>query len=141
MAYPDENKTYVMAPTSLRMADIRILHGMVSSTFEGLTQEEVRDFERACNIADPRYGDNPEGAMDYLKEQGWRIFGTLRKRTMTTADVADQLGISVRRVQALINDRQLPAEKHGRDYVVYASDVEEFSQRERPAHRPTKGKT
>lgn len=53
---------------------------------------------------------------------------------LTTAQVAAELGISVRRVQALIWSGQLPAEKVGRDWVIQQSDLEMV--RERQPGRP-----
>jgi len=37
---------------------------------------------------------------------------------ITTAEAARQLGVSTRRVQALIKARRLPAEKVGRDWLI-----------------------
>ena len=37
---------------------------------------------------------------------------------LTTKDVAERLGVSVRRVHALIQDGRLPAQKFGRDYMI-----------------------
>ena len=140
MAYPNPNTITVQAPTSKRVAEIRLLYSMASGAFEGFTSDEARQFEMAKNIADPRYGNNPEGAVNFLIEHGWEVFGALRKRTMTTIETANHLGVTVRRVQALIENGQLTAEKHGRDYVLFYSDVEEFAQKERPSHRPTRSK-
>ncbi len=43
---------------------------------------------------------------------------------LTTKDAAEKLGVSVRRVQALINNGNLPAQKLGRDYVIQESDLD-----------------
>ena len=42
----------------------------------------------------------------------------------TTKQTAKILGITPRRVRALINAGRLPAEKHGRDWVIKPKDLE-----------------
>ncbi len=42
---------------------------------------------------------------------------------LTTKETAKKLGVSVRRVQAMITDGVLPAQKIGRDYVIKESDL------------------
>lgn len=42
---------------------------------------------------------------------------------LTTKETADKLGVSIRRVQAMITDGVLPATKLGRDYVIKESDL------------------
>jgi excisionase family DNA binding protein len=42
---------------------------------------------------------------------------------LTTAQAADQLGVTVRRVQALINAGRLPAQKVGRDWLIEEKDL------------------
>lgn len=42
---------------------------------------------------------------------------------LTTKQVADKLGITARRVQALITDGKLPAIKIGRDYLIKEKDL------------------
>jgi excisionase family DNA binding protein len=42
---------------------------------------------------------------------------------ITTAQAAERLGISVRRVQELINSQRLPAQQFGRTYVVNEEDL------------------
>ncbi len=44
-------------------------------------------------------------------------------KTLTTIEAADSLGITPRRVRALIQSGQLPAEKKGRDYLVNEKDL------------------
>jgi excisionase family DNA binding protein len=43
---------------------------------------------------------------------------------LTTKEVAERLGVSVRRVHALIQDERLPAQKFGRDYMIQEKDLE-----------------
>ncbi|HEX8141408.1 MAG TPA: helix-turn-helix domain-containing protein [Pyrinomonadaceae bacterium] len=42
---------------------------------------------------------------------------------LTTKQVAEKLGITPRRVQALIEAERLPAEKIGRDYLIREKDL------------------
>lgn len=42
---------------------------------------------------------------------------------LTTKEVAERLGVSVRRVHALIQDARLPAQKFGRDYLINEKDL------------------
>ncbi len=42
---------------------------------------------------------------------------------LTTAEVAAELGKSIRHVQWLITEGKLPAEKAGRDYFIEAEDL------------------
>lgn len=42
---------------------------------------------------------------------------------LTTKEVAERLGVSVRRVHALIEAGRLPAEKYGRDYLIDEKDL------------------
>jgi excisionase family DNA binding protein len=55
---------------------------------------------------------------------------------LTTRDVAERLGVSLRHVQTLIKQGKLPAEKLGRDYVVKESDLKLVQRR--PKGRPPK---
>jgi excisionase family DNA binding protein len=55
---------------------------------------------------------------------------------LTTKEVADLLGITTRRVTALIQAHQLPAEKFGRDYLINPKDLKLVSNRK--AGRPRK---
>ena len=59
-------------------------------------------------------------------------------RMLTTRDAAARLGLSVRRVNDLIQQGQLPAQKLGRDYVIDEKDVERVSKVERKRGRPRK---
>ena len=60
-------------------------------------------------------------------------------KLLTTKETADKLGVSVRRVQAMITDGSLPASKLGRDYVIKESDLEVV--KDRKPGRPAKDKT
>jgi excisionase family DNA binding protein len=42
---------------------------------------------------------------------------------LTTSEVAARLGVTVKRVQAMIRDERLPAEKRGRDYFIKEADL------------------
>jgi excisionase family DNA binding protein len=55
---------------------------------------------------------------------------------LTTKEVAGRLGVSVRRVHALIQDGRLPAEKYGRDYLINERDLKLVA--ERKPGRPRK---
>jgi excisionase family DNA binding protein len=58
----------------------------------------------------------------------------MNKKLLTTKEAAEKLGITVRRVQAMIVDDRLKAQKLGRDYVIEEADLE--SVKERKAGRP-----
>jgi excisionase family DNA binding protein len=57
---------------------------------------------------------------------------------ITTAQAAERLGISVRRVQELINSQRLPAQQFGRTYVVNEEDLKLVENRK--VGRPPKAK-
>jgi excisionase family DNA binding protein len=57
---------------------------------------------------------------------------------ITTAQAAERLGISVRRVQELISSQRLPAQQFGRTYVVNEDDLKLVENRK--AGRPPKAK-
>lgn len=42
---------------------------------------------------------------------------------LTTPQVAERLGVTVRRVQALIKDGRLPSQQFGRDHLIKESDL------------------
>jgi len=44
-------------------------------------------------------------------------------KLLTTSEAAKRLGVSVTRVQALINERRLPAQKIGRDFMIREFDL------------------
>lgn len=66
----------------------------------------------------------------------WYTGETIQKSVLTTKESAGFLGVSVRRVQALITNGQIPARKGGRDWLVTGPALIAFVQQERPAHRP-----
>lgn len=57
-------------------------------------------------------------------------------KLLSSKEVAEKLGVSLRRVQALITSGRLPAQKIGNSYVVNEKDVELV--KVRTAGRPTK---
>jgi excisionase family DNA binding protein len=63
------------------------------------------------------------------------IVGAVNK-ALTSTEAADRLGISAARVRRLVLDGRLPAQKFGRDLVIYESDVEAFERLK--AGRPPK---
>jgi excisionase family DNA binding protein len=58
-------------------------------------------------------------------------------RLLSTAEVAEQLGVTRQRVLELINEGRLVAIKVGRNYVVRASDAAAVERRKGPG-RPKK---
>ena len=59
--------------------------------------------------------------------------------SLSTTQAAARLGVSIRRVQALIKSGDLPAVKFGRDWQIKERDVTRFSPR--PVGRPRKEKS
>ncbi|MCA1566940.1 MAG: helix-turn-helix domain-containing protein [Acidobacteria bacterium] len=57
---------------------------------------------------------------------------------ITTAQAAERLGISVRRVQELISSQRLPAQQFGRTYVINEEDLKLVE--DRKVGRPPKAK-
>ena len=57
-------------------------------------------------------------------------------KLLTTKEAAEQLGISVRRIQELIKKGRLPADKFGRALVIRESDLQLVE--ERKVGRPKK---
>jgi excisionase family DNA binding protein len=59
---------------------------------------------------------------------------------LTTKQVAEQLGVTVKRIQAMIRDGRLPAEKFGRDYLIKESDLKLVEDRKpgRPSKQASK---
>ncbi|MDQ4120478.1 MAG: helix-turn-helix domain-containing protein [Acidobacteriota bacterium] len=57
---------------------------------------------------------------------------------ITTREAAEKLGVSMRRVTALIKEGRLPSTQIGREHLINESDLELV--RERKAGRPPKAK-
>jgi len=55
---------------------------------------------------------------------------------LTTQEAAEKLGVSVRRIVALINSGDLPSSRIGRSHVIKESDLE--SVKDRKPGRPSK---
>jgi excisionase family DNA binding protein len=60
-------------------------------------------------------------------------------KLLSTSEAADKLGVTVGRVQQLIWDGLLPAQKVGRDYVINEDDLKLVENR-RKVGRPPKDK-
>ena len=60
-------------------------------------------------------------------------------KLLTTKEVAQRLGVSIRRVQAMITAGRLPATRLGRDYVVNEKDLKIVEIR-KPGRRPKSAK-
>ncbi len=58
------------------------------------------------------------------------------KNLISSKEAAEKLGLSLRRVQALITDGRLPAQKIGNSFVIQEKDLELV--RERKIGRPTR---
>jgi excisionase family DNA binding protein len=61
-------------------------------------------------------------------------------RMLSTKEAAEKLNVSIRRVQQLIEQGTLSAEKVGRDYVILESDLDGVETYGKPG-RPPKEKT
>jgi excisionase family DNA binding protein len=63
-------------------------------------------------------------------------------KLLTTPEAAERLGITLARVQQLIWNGRLPAQKVGRDYVIQEEDLKLVSDRKpgRPPKADKKGK-
>src|SRR5881296_143930 len=57
---------------------------------------------------------------------------------LTTKEVAERLGVTMKRVQAMIRDERLPAEKRGRDYFIREEDLKLVE--DRKPGRPSKSR-
>lgn len=60
----------------------------------------------------------------------------MEKSLLTTPEVAERLGLSIRRVQALIKAGRLPSQQFGRDHVINEADLALVA--ERKVGRPKK---
>jgi excisionase family DNA binding protein len=60
-----------------------------------------------------------------------KLFPTLlfMENWLTTKEVAERVGLTYVRINQLIKDGTLPAEKRGRDYFIKESDIEIILQR------------
>jgi excisionase family DNA binding protein len=58
---------------------------------------------------------------------------------LTTAEVAERLNVSLRRVRQLIEVGRLPSQQYGRDHLIKESDLKLVENR--PVGRPPKAKT
>lgn len=58
---------------------------------------------------------------------------------LTTGEVATRLGVTIKRVQAMIRDGRLPAEKKGRDYLIKEDDLKLVA--DRKPGRPRKAQS
>ncbi len=58
---------------------------------------------------------------------------------LSTAEAADRLGVSVRRVQQMVKSGQLPAKQFGGSLMIEETDLALVN--ERPLGRPAKAKT
>jgi excisionase family DNA binding protein len=56
---------------------------------------------------------------------------------ITTQDAAEELGVTIARVQQMIWEGKLPAQKVGRDYIIAAADLDKVRERKR-GRPPTK---
>jgi excisionase family DNA binding protein len=60
-------------------------------------------------------------------------------KLLTTKEVAERLGVTVTRVQQLIGEGKLPAEKMGRDYFIKEDDLKLVAERKRGRPRKAQG--
>jgi excisionase family DNA binding protein len=49
--------------------------------------------------------------------------GMTKENLLTTPQVAERLGVTVRRVQALIKEGRLPSQQFGRDHLIKERDL------------------
>ena len=61
-------------------------------------------------------------------------------KMLSTKEAAEKLGVSLRRVQQMITEGTLPANKVGRDYVILENDLENVTIYGKPG-RPKKKKS
>lgn len=62
-------------------------------------------------------------------------------KLLTTKEVAERLGVTVKRVQQLIAAGRLPAEKMGRDYFIKEADLKLVADRKPGRPRKAKAET
>jgi excisionase family DNA binding protein len=135
--FPDA--IFAKSPQSQRVAEFRLLDTIASGAYDGLNRAETDQFEHAISVADPRYGDDPEAACKLLKEQGWIVYGTLKRRYLTAKQAADALGVNDSRIRQFILENRLAATKDGQGHhAIPWSAIIAFQQVERPTGRPAK---
>jgi excisionase family DNA binding protein len=61
------------------------------------------------------------------------------EKLLTTKEAADELGVSLRAVQKMIESGRLKAERYGRDYLIANKSLENI-ERKSKAGRPPKAK-
>lgn len=61
-------------------------------------------------------------------------------RMLSTQEAAEKLNISLRRVQQLVTEGTLPAQKIGRDYVILESDLGKVKTYGKPGRPPKEKK-
>jgi excisionase family DNA binding protein len=72
-----------------------------------------------------------------LVEYFFLCYNAVMKNAMlTTQEAAERLGVSRRRINDFIKDGRLPAQRHGRDYIIQEKDLDRVEER-RPG-RPRK---
>jgi excisionase family DNA binding protein len=90
-----------------------------------LTRETIRSTKRIRN----NYSSLDEDFfIDYTSP--------VMKEFLTTPEVAEMLGVSIRRVQQFINEGRLPSQQFGREHLIKESDLALVA--ERKAGRPKK---
>ena len=57
-------------------------------------------------------------------------------KILNTKETAQKLGVSIRRVQQMIEEKTLPAQKVGRDYIVLEKDLENVTVYGKPGRPP-----
>jgi excisionase family DNA binding protein len=58
-------------------------------------------------------------------------------KMLSTKEVSEKLGVSIRRVQQMISEGTLPANKVGRDFIILEKDLENVTTYGKPG-RPKK---
>lgn len=107
---------------------------------DGITRGELTSGQIAHEH--PEYAFNEvdaygQGTVDATRSDDFRYrFAVHDLGLLTTDEVATMLGISRRRVEALIEAKRLPADKISRDWLIRSEDVE-FVKERRPG-RPSK---
>jgi excisionase family DNA binding protein len=61
-------------------------------------------------------------------------------KLLSTQQAAEKLGVSLRRVQQMITEGSLPAERVGRDYVIQEKDLEKVTTYGKPGRPPKEKK-